>query len=470
MERVHGVETEYGLVARTPGGRLSPAEAAAWMFRPIERHHRSSNAFLANGGRLYLDVGAHPEYATPECRTIDDLLVAERAGDEIVAELARSAADEAAADGLGLTLRLFKNNVDSFGNSYGCHENYQVSRELDLSAVAEALTAFLVTRQILCGTGRWRAGEFLISQRADHLHDQLSATTTRARPLINTRDEPLADPARFRRLHVLAGDSNLSEPSARLKVGSTELVLRVIERSHSHGTSDLQRWKLADPADALRRVARNPRAVLTLSDGTTISAVALQRAFLEAVDPDPALADVTASWSRVLDALEAGNPDLLVADVEWAAKRRLLADYRARHHLPLTDPRLAQVDLAFHELGGTPEHPTGLFRLLESRGAARRLTAPAAVAAAMREPPADTRAALRSAFVTAAQRWGRDHSLDWMTFTVHDLPGPSGAPVDARVTCPDPLASSSAEVDFLIEQMATQPRIRPSSTFRPSPL
>ncbi len=225
MERVLGVETEYGLSARTDSGRLSAPEAAETLFRPVVAEHRSANAFLVNGGRLYLDVGAHPEYATPECRTPRQLLVAERAGDEIVARLAARASELAAEAGQQVHFRLFKNNVDSFGNSYGCHENYLVSRALDLEVAADLLATFLVTRQVICGTGRLHRGEFTISQRADHLHDQLSALTTRARPLLNTRDEPLADANRFRRLHVLAGDSNLLESSAWLKVGTLAAVL-----------------------------------------------------------------------------------------------------------------------------------------------------------------------------------------------------------------------------------------------------
>lgn len=467
MDRIYGVETEYGLVARSDTGRMSASEAAGWLFRPVERHHRATNVFLANGGRLYLDVGAHPEFATPECRRIDDVLVAERAGDEIVTRLAAAAVAEAAAEGVALRVRLFKNNLDSHGNSFGCHENYLVSRDLDLAGAVDLLTAFLVTRQILCGAGRWQRGAFLVSQRADHLHDLLSAMTTRARPLVNTRDEPLADPARWRRLHVLAGDSNLSEPSARLKLGSLELVLRLVESPAGPKTSAITGLRLADPAAALRQVARDPRAPVALAEGGTATAVSLQRQFLDLVEPDPAFEEVTAAWARVLDAVEAGDPDRVAGEVEWAAKRRLLAEFRDRHALEPTDPRLAQVDLAFHELGGAEGRPTGLFRLLEARGAVTRLTDPTQVERAISEPPPDTRAALRSRFVLAAQNAGRDHSVDWQTFTVHDLPGPDGRPQDRRVVCSDPFTAVSAEVDALIADLANQPRVRHGSGFRP---
>ena len=339
MDRVLGVETEYGLSARTARGRLSAPEAAELLFRPVVAEHRSTNAFLANGGRLYLDVGAHPEYATPECRTVRQLLVAERAGDELVLGLAARASALAAQDGQDVRFRLFKNNVDSFGNSYGCHENYLVARDQDLPALVDVLTPFLVTRQVLCGSGSYRRGEFTISQRADHLHDQLSAQTTRARPLVNTRDEPLADPSRFRRLHVLAGDSNLCEPSAWLKVGTTIAVLDALSGS---AANRLGRMRLADPATALRQVARDPSALLELADGRRVSAAQVQRAYLDLAgdSAEPELADL---WTSVLDALTAGEPERVADVVEWVAKRRLLQEFQARHRLSADDPKLAHI-------------------------------------------------------------------------------------------------------------------------------
>jgi len=442
VDRVLGVETEYGLSARTARGRLSAPEAAELLFRPVVAEHRSTNAFLANGGRLYLDVGAHPEYATPECRTVRQLLVAERAGDELVLGLAARASALAAQDGQDVRFRLFKNNVDSFGNSYGCHENYLVARDQDLPALVDVLTPFLVTRQVLCGSGSYRRGEFTISQRADHLHDQLSAQTTRARPLVNTRDEPLADPSRFRRLHVLAGDSNLCEPSAWLKVGTTIAVLDALSGS---AANRLGRMRLADPATALRQVARDPSALLELADGRRVSAAQVQRAYLDLAgdSAEPELADL---WTSVLDALTAGEPERVADVVEWVAKRRLLQEFQARHRLSADDPKLAQLDLAFHELGG-------IFRVLEAEGLVRRLTSPTEVSLARSQPPDDTRAAARSAFLLAVQRAGHLYSVDWQTCTIHDLAGSSGSP-DRTVRLPDPLVSRTPELDDLLELLA----------------
>ncbi|MFT4294272.1 MAG: proteasome accessory factor PafA2 family protein [Micropruina sp.] len=457
--RVVGVETEYGLAARKPDGgrgvRISGGEAAQRLFAPVEHEYASSNVFLPNGGRLYLDVGSHPEYATAECASIDDLLVHERAGDELLTRLAQRVEAEGEASGEPIRFRLLKNNVDAHGNSYGCHENYCIARSLDLPGLAATLTPFLVTRQLICGSGRWSADGYAISQRAEVLHDELSSMTTRTRPLINTRDEPLADPARFRRLHVISGDSNLSEPSAALKVGSLLAVLDAVEAAASGAGPALPELELADVAGSLRAVARDPRAVLRLASGWTIGALDVQRAYLAMVGDSP----LAAEWARVLDLIEAGREDDLDGELEWVTKRALLRRYADARGLSWDDRRLAQVDLAFHELtrdaDGTPR---GLFRLLEARGAVTRLTEAEAVERATQRPPSDTRAVLRGRLIRAAREAGVRYSVDWSQFTVHDLPadGPgSGADREERVVkLPDPLAVADQAVDDLLAAMA----------------
>ncbi|MFT3861396.1 proteasome accessory factor PafA2 family protein [Micropruina sp.] len=445
--RVIGVETEYGLVGRGTdrGNRLSGGEAAQWLFNPIEREHASSNVFLRNGGRLYLDVGSHPEYATAECTGVPDLLLHERAGDELLARLCRRAEADAAAEGQPVELRLFKNNVDSHGNSYGCHENYLIARALDLPALAAALTPFLVTRQVLCGTGRWSPDGFSISQRAEVLHDELSSMTTRSRPLINTRDEPLADPRRFRRLHVIAGDSNLSEPSAALKVGSLLAVLGAIEHALATGGA-LPALELDDVAGALRAVARDPRTVLRLASGRTIGALDVQAEYLALAGAVP----VAAPWQRVLTALGGDHEDDLDGEVEWVTKRALLRRYADSRGLAWHDRRLAQVDLAFHEITSDESgRPRGLFRLLEARGAAVRLTTAEAVEQALLRPPSDTRAALRGRLIRTAQAEQRRYSVDWSQFTAFDLPQPDGTRDDRTVRLTDPLVVADQAVDEL---------------------
>lgn len=442
MGRIYGLETEYGLVARTRGHdggwrRLAADEAATLLFVPLAREHAATSVFLPNGGRLYLDVGNHPEYATPECATIADLQTAERAGDDLLVALAARARDAEAAEGRHTEFTLVKNNVDSFGNSYGSHENYLVDRDADPDHLASWLVPFLVSRQAIAGAGRWLRGTFTVSQRCDALAEVMSANTTRSRPLINTRDEPHADPGRYRRLHVISGDSNLDEASARLRWAATELVLRLAESGRPAPVA------LDDPLAALRAWGRDPEPAL-----------ALQRRYA-ALAAD--VADVADGLEDDLDAWQRGT-----VTPEWAHKRRLIAAYRDRHRLGDADPRLDALDLRWHVLGDGPEgRPAGLARLLEARGELPRLTDPDAVASALHVAPGPGRARLRGRLVAAARAHGRDVAVDWASVTVHDLP--------ASVTLDDPFADADPRVDALVEAMATRPRRRPLGGFVPPP-
>ena len=249
--RIYGLETEYG-VACTSGGtrRLTPDEVARYLFRRVVTWGRSSNVFLRNGSRIYLDVGSHPEYATAECDDLVQLINHDRAGERILEDLIVDAEQRLASENIAGDIYLFKNNTDSHGNSYGCHENYLISRIGDFSKITDVLVPFLVSRQLICGAGKVlttaRGAEFSVSQRAEHIWESVSSATTRSRPIINTRDEPHADPERYRRLHVIVGDSNMSETTTLLKVGSAELVLRLIEA----GRADARlRARQPDPRD-----------------------------------------------------------------------------------------------------------------------------------------------------------------------------------------------------------------------------
>ncbi|MDQ7993731.1 MAG: proteasome accessory factor PafA2 family protein, partial [Propionicimonas sp.] len=270
-----------------------------------------------------------------------------------------------------------------------------------------------------------------------------------SRPLVNSRDEPLADPSRFRRLHVLAGDSNLSEASAWLKVATTWAVLDLADQGQG-----FEHLELADPLAALRAVARDPAAVLERRSGGTITALEVQRGFAEtvagatSVPAAPGEPALVAEWLRVLDALAAGDPDAVADTVEWAAKRRLLSGFRERHGLAADDPRLAAVDLAFHQLGRG-----GLFSSLEDRGVVRRLSTPAGVESARSAPAPGTRAVLRSRLVTAARAAGADYTVDWTGFTVHPPSGMDGG-AGARVDLADPLEATADRVDELVEALS----------------
>ena len=223
--RIYGLENEYGVTCTLRGQRrLSPDEVARYLFRRVVSWGRSSNVFLQNGARLYLDVGSHPEYATPECDSLYDLVVHDKAGERILESLVSSAEERLAEEAIRGTVYLFKNNTDSAGNSYGCHENYLTRRADDMGHYAEVLIPFFVSRQIYTGAGKVlhtaRGASYSIAQRAEHIWEGVSSATTRSRPIINTRDEPHADAERYRRLHVIVGDSNMSEYSTFVKVGS----------------------------------------------------------------------------------------------------------------------------------------------------------------------------------------------------------------------------------------------------------
>lgn len=453
--RAVGIETEYGVTATlaTPAGerRLGPDEVGRRLFRPIAEDYAATNVFLRNGGRLYLDVGSHPEYATAECTTLNDLLAQDRAGDSIVMTLMDRATDLALDEGERVSFRAFKNNVDQYGNSYGSHENYQISRELDLPELATALSGFLVARQLLCGTGRIvRDGHgwtYAVSQRADVLWEALSSGSTRSRPLVNTRDEPHADPERFRRLHVISGDSTLAEPATLVRVVSLEAVLRLAERGLA---ARLARWAPADTAAAVRVVSRDPRGRVRydLAGGATATALEVLTdvlALAETLDGgDPLWQTGLDLWRRTVAALADDQPELMATEVDWVAKRRLLTAYADRHGLALGDPRLARLDLTYHELGGQIQQS------LSRAGQLDRITTDESVAAAVTTPPA-TRAALRGRLVAAAGRHHRSYTVDWSTFTVKDLGG-------VTLSLPDPTISVEPAVERLVERMRTEPR------------
>ncbi|GAB3624814.1 Pup--protein ligase [Mariniluteicoccus endophyticus] len=466
--RVYGIETELGVVCTSRGQRrLTSDEVARHLFRTVVAWGRSSNVFLRNGSRVYLDVGSHPEYATAECDDLLDLVAHDRAGEETVLELARTSQERLTDDGVIGDIFLFKNNTDSHGNSYGCHENYLIGRAGEFVDVASPLLPFLVSRQLVCGAGKiLPGGTYVVSQRADHMWDGVSSATTRSRPMINTRDEPHAAPSRWRRLHVIVGDSNMCETSTLVKVGATELVLRLIESGAA-----LRDLTLENPAKAIRDLSRDRwgRTPVPLANGRTVTGLEMQQIFCEAAramadregSPGPVLERVLERWETYLAALEARDLAPLEREVDWAIKQRLLERYADRHGLGWDDPRMAQIDLAYHDL--LPGR--GLFRILESRGAVAREVDDERVRRAMTIPPQTTRARLRGDFIAAAQAAGVDYTVDWVSLKVNDSPAHpwDGAPrmgpgLTTPVACRDPLAATDERVDRLLDGLAAMPR------------
>ncbi|WP_427197669.1 Pup--protein ligase [Ornithinimicrobium sp. Y1847] len=455
--RIIGIETEFGVNATFRGSsRLSPEEVARYLFRKVVAWGRSSNVFLANGSRLYLDVGSHPEYATAECRDLLDVVAHDKAGELIVQDLADDAEQRLAEEGFDATIYVLKNNVDSRGNSYGSHENYLIQRDGRLDRVTDTLVPFLVTRQLVTGAGRLHVvGEratYLVSQRADHMWEGLSSATTRSRPIINTRDEPHADPERYRRLHVIVGDSTMSQTTTLMRVGMTDLVLRMLEA----GTivPDLA---LANPVQAIRDVSRDPtgRVRLPRLKGGTTTALGMQQQVLELVSRYAAgggLADtapyaqVLELWDRTLHAIETDRLALVDTEVEWVMKKKLLDNYAAKHGLAEHDERLQQLDLAWHDI-----HPRrGLMGILERSGQARTVIDGERIARAMVVPP-ETRARLRGDFVKAAQQHRRDFTCDWVHLKLNDA-------AQRTVVCKDPFASTDDRVAELIRGIEADAR------------
>ena len=454
--RIFGLENEYGVTCTLRGQRrLSPDEVARYLFRRVVSWGRSSNVFLANGARLYLDVGSHPEYATPECDSIYDLVVHDKAGERILEQLLASAEQRLREEGIRGVIYLFKNNTDSAGNSYGCHENYLTSRQDDFSHYVEVLIPFFVSRQIFAGAGKVlqtaRGAMYCISQRAEHIWEGVSSATTRSRPIINTRDEPHSDAERYRRLHVIVGDSNMSEYANFVKIGTTSILLRMLEDR----MVTFRDMTLENPIRAIREMSHDVtgKRPVRLTTGRELSALSMQWEYFEkaadfvdrrglAADPDGTVARVLELWGRTLKAVEAEDTSLIDREIDWAIKKRVLDRYVARHDLSWDSPRVAQLDLAYHDINRT----RGLYNLLERQGLVERVTTDLAIFEAKSVPPQTTRAKLRGDFVRRAQERRRDFTVDWVHLKLNDQ-------AQRTVLCKDPFASVDERVERLIASM-----------------
>ena len=450
--RIFGIENEYGVTCTFKGQRrLSPDEVARYLFRKVVSWGRSSNVFLRNGARLYLDVGSHPEYATPECDNVLEAVTHDKSGERILEGLMIEAEERLHEEGIAGEIYLFKNNTDSAGNSYGCHENYLVSREGEFSKFADVLIPFLVTRQILVGAGKItqtpRGALFAVSQRAEHIWEGVSSATTRSRPIINTRDEPHADAERYRRLHVIVGDSNMSETTTMLKLQSCDLVLRMIEEGVV-----MRDLTLENPIRAIREISQDPtgQRKVRLANGREASALDLQAEYLNKARDfadrrelrSPEIIRSLDLWERGLKAVESEDLGLVDRELDWVIKWKLIERYRAKHDLPLSHPRIAQLDLAYHDI----RRDRGLFYLLQNKGAVARTTSDLKIFEGKSIPPQTTRARLRGDFIKRAQERRRDFTVDWVHLKLNDQ-------AQRTVLCKDPFRAVDERVQRLIESM-----------------
>ena len=467
--KVCGIETEYGIIFK--GGDVNPITASSiivnaysqgkddlvgWDY--IDEHPGNDargyslddylfpeyesqlvNTVLTNGARYYVDH-AHPEISTPECRNALEAVLFDRAGEEII----RSSM-QLANEGLPehSEIVIYKNNSDGKGNSYGCHENYLVSRQTPFTQIAQQITTHFVTRQIFCGAGKVGAEHrglsgkganqpaFQISQRADFFEEEIGLETTLKRPIVNTRDEPHCDPTKYRRLHVIAGDANMSEVATLLKLGTTSIVLAMIEDD-----AFPEHLVIKDPVHAIRQVSHDTSlsACIMMSDGRMLSALQVQLEILEAairyanryglesVD-DVVGNDVLMRWASVLDGLET-DPLLVANIVDWIAKKRIVDGFAQRHNLQIDDARLKAIDLQYHDMR--------VDKCLALRAGLVELCAKPDVMTAMVKPPESTRAFFRG---TVLQRWPNDVIAANWDSVVFDIPNQGLK----RVPMPEPL-------------------------------
>jgi proteasome accessory factor PafA2 len=403
--------------------------------RPLTFEEIKSDLVLSNGARFYNDH-AHPEYSTPECTTLRQIVAQEKAGERILAECARRRNAHLPED---QRVRLYKNNTDFIGHSYGCHDNYLMRRDVPWDRIVAGALPFLVTRQIFAGAGKLgieaegaagQPGVFQISQRADFFSVVVSIDTMNKRPLINTRDEPHADASRFRRFHVIIGDSNMSEWATALKIGTTAVVLDLIERGAA------PQIELAQPVDAAKAISRDEHYnwIIELRDGRKISAIDVQRLYLRAAEQietaDEERAWLLREWETVLNDLER-DVHSTRDRVDWVAKKFLLTALRDEEQLAWTDPWLQAIDLQYHDI----DRETGLYNELVHAGAMRRLVTDDEIRAAIFAPPDTTRAFFRGRSV--ARFHDRISSVQWDEVVFANGKHP------ARVSLPEPTASGN---------------------------
>jgi proteasome accessory factor PafA2 len=479
IPKVFGIETEYGITAAgapdfnpvlassilisTYAGSLrrirwdyeqeSPLRDARG-FEPVTAREGTdedlglANVILPNGSRYYVDH-AHPEYSTPECITPRDLVVHDKAGERV---LERSLAEVARELPSGPRLSIYKNNSDGKGNSYGTHENYLVDRATPFGDIVRDLTPFFVSRQVFCGAGKVGAEApweergrttYQLTQRADFFETEVGLETTLKRPIINTRDEPHADPERYRRLHVIIGDANMCEVATFLKIGTTAIVLKMIEDRF------LPDLSIQNPVAALHDVSRDITCTVTvpLADGRHLSAVQLQweyfehaKKYVEREDDTPENQDVLARWESVLSALET-EPLSLHRELDWVAKYRLLAAYRERDGLEWTDPKLQAIDLQYHDV----RRERGLYHRLESSGKVERLTTDEEVEVAVMEPPENTRAYFRGRCISKYP--DAIAAASWDSLIVD-----TGADALQRIPMREPLRGTREHVEDLLRE------------------
>jgi proteasome accessory factor A len=447
-KRIYGLENEFGIAFTSHGRRTLPSEKVVrYLFEKLITTEGFLNVFLENGARFYLDTGCHPEYATPECASPLDVTIYDKAGERSLENLLQYAQGKVREEGFHGNLAIFKNNTDFVGNSYGCHENYLAERTSDFYYMAEQLIPFLVTRQIFTGAGkvfRTRRGTvFHISQRAQHIRQKISGTTTNERSIINTRDEPHAIKEKYRRLHIIVGDSNMSEYTTYLKIGTTAIILEMIEDDFI-----TPNFSLRNPVRAIKDISRDLtcREQVPLNNGKKYSALELQKEYLELAHryystrpKSEMVTDILDKWEDVLTKLEE-DPMQLHRKVDWVTKMNLLKAYGERTKQPseTSGDRMLMLDLQYHDI----RRDKGLYYLLERKDKVDRLTTDEAIDKAMVDPPQNTRAKMRGELIKLAKMKRIPYDLDWNYIRIGYL-------LNLWVKCNDPFQEENEKVTQL---------------------
>ncbi len=447
--RIYGLENEYGLIF-SPNGRvyLPMEKILGYIFEGLIPNSWPSNAFLVNGARFYQDTGCHPEYATPECDNLFDLVVHDKAGERLLEACLPVAEKRLREEGLEGNIYVFKNNTDSMGNTYGCHENYLMRRDLDFWKVTEQLIPFFVTRQVFAGAGKVLKvsgkAHFFLSQRAQHIHEKTSSSTTSSRSIINTRDEPHADAEKYRRLHIIVGDSNMSEFATYLKVGTTNLILSMIEDGFFVPGVELE-----DPVRAIREISRDTllKRRVKMEDGRELTGIEIKRTYLDRVDEyitktgldeDQESVDISEKWANALDKMEE-DPMQLSGHVDWVTKKEVMLSYIGKKGCGWDDPRVSMMDLQYHDVKRT----RGLYYLLDQQEVIQKIATEEDIQEAMHTPPQTTRAKVRGDFIKFAKERNRSYTVDWTYLKLNGY-------WEETILCMDPFSSTNKRVDELI--------------------
>ena len=446
--RIYGLENEYGIICtsdRRGGKALSIQNAVMYLFREIISGRMYPDVFLENGARFYQDIGCHPEYATPECDNVSDLVSHDKAGERIIERLSIAAERKMQADGFLGRISIFKNNTDTPGNTYGCHENYLMDRRVSFRQLASQLIPFFVTRQVFAGAGKVKStnrGGYAISQRAQHIREEISIATTTARGIINTRDEPHADREKYRRLHVIVGDSNMSEFATYLKIGTTAIVLRMIEDNFIK-----QRLALRDSVRAIQQISEDVTCTrkVELENGKRLSGVEMQweylncaKQYFEQAESDPITDQILARWEYVLTCLET-DPMQLDRELDWVIKKKLIETYVRSRQLKWDSAKVMMLDLQYHNI--RPE--LGLYYKLEKEGRVERIVNDDSIEHAMHHPPETTRAKFRGRFVKLANERKILCGVNWSYIQLYE-------PYQKLFLSTDPLEAEYEEASRMI--------------------